>query len=175
MRKKLNKNKSYYTNAKSRKKRVLFWNVLTAVICSIIILTAIVYNLNKEEVQEAKAYDIDYGTCSFYADLCIGGSLDFNLTNPKGYVEYKLWEAGLKDETEFVFKLIDCESKWQVDAIGVNSNGTVDTGIWQRNSIHIKELSNADSFDWKKATDWAIAKRLRDGGWGAWSCNNKIY
>lgn len=69
--------------------------------------------------------------------------------------------------------IINCESRWQPDAIGVNKNGTYDVGLWQINSIH-KNLTNADKMDYKEATKWAIEKRLRDGSWNAWSCSRKL-
>lgn len=69
--------------------------------------------------------------------------------------------------------IINCESRWQEDAIGVNRNGTYDVGLWQINSIH-KDLTNAGKMDYKEATKWAIEKRLRDGSWNAWSCARKL-
>jgi hypothetical protein len=69
--------------------------------------------------------------------------------------------------------IINCESQWHPDAIGVNKNGTYDVGLWQINSIH-KNMTNADKMDYKEATKWAIEKRLRDGSWDAWSCSRKL-
>jgi len=69
--------------------------------------------------------------------------------------------------------LISCESKWDDQAKGHNTNGTYDLGLWQINSIH-KDISNTDKLDYKQATKWAIAKRLNDGNWSAWSCSRRI-
>lgn len=91
--------------------------------------------------------------------------------------EMKLWvlneikKAGLSiKEAEII---INCESRWKPDAIGVNKNGSYDVGLWQINSIH-KNMTNADKMDYKTATKWAIDKRLHDGSWSAWSCSRKL-
>ena len=165
MRKKLTKKKGYYTNAKSRKKRVRFWNIVAMLVVIFVLALAMMSLWDRTlEVTEVKAEMMWFS----------GGELEFDLTTDKGYVKHELWQAGLLDEWGFVEKMINCESGWKLDAMGVNTNGTVDTGPWQRNSIHFKTLSNADSFDLKKATEWAISKRLRDGGWGAWVCSRKV-
>lgn len=89
----------------------------------------------------------------------------------KEWVLQQVAEAGLNPrEAEII---IDCESRWNTDAMGFNYNRTADLGLWQINSIH-KDITNADKFDYKKATEWAIAKRLKDGHWGAWTCARKI-
>ena len=69
--------------------------------------------------------------------------------------------------------IINCESRWEPDAMGFNQNHTADLGLWQINSIH-KDISNADKLDYKKATEWAIEKRMKDGHWRAWSCSRKL-
>lgn len=66
-------------------------------------------------------------------------------------------------------RIINCESKFDVNAIHVNKNGTVDVGIYQINSIH-KDISLQDKIDYKKSTAWAIKKIKHDGGWQAWVC-----
>lgn len=69
-------------------------------------------------------------------------------------------------------QIVQCESQWRPDIIMMNDS-TVDVGLWQINSIH-KDISNADKLDYKKATDWAIDKRLKDTNWSAWVCNRKV-
>lgn len=87
------------------------------------------------------------------------------------WVLQQVAEAGLNpDEAEII---ITCESRWDPDAMGVNYNRTADLGLWQINSIH-KDISNSDKLDYKKATDWAIEKRLKDGHWRAWACARKL-
>ena len=89
----------------------------------------------------------------------------------KNWVLARVAEAGLNPaEAEAI---ISCESRWNPDAIGVNNNRTVDLGLWQINSIH-KDISNAEKLDYQKATDWAIAKRIKDGHWKAWYCSRKL-
>ena len=80
-------------------------------------------------------------------------------------------EAGLN--TYEAYAIIQCESSWNPDVISkLNTNGTQDLGLWQINSIH-KDISNIDKLDYIKSTKWAIAKRLNDGHFGAWTCSNK--
>jgi len=80
-------------------------------------------------------------------------------------------EAGLN--TYEAYAIIQCESSWNPDVISkLNTNGTQDLGLWQINSIH-KDISNIDKLDYIKSTKWAIAKRLNDGHWQAWTCSNK--
>jgi hypothetical protein len=87
-------------------------------------------------------------------------------TPMKKYVLTEIYKAGLNpDEAE---RIIDCESKWQNDRININNNKTYDAGLWQINSIH--KLNVTDALDYKKATRWAINKRLKDGNWSAWVC-----
>lgn len=70
---------------------------------------------------------------------------------------------------------IDCKDT-TIPPFNINTNGTIDVGIWRINSIHMNErakkegryISLADACDYKKATEWAIRKRLHDGNWSAW-------
>lgn len=88
----------------------------------------------------------------------------------KDYVLNEFKQAGL-DQYK-AYDIIQCESRWDTQALHVNSNGTVDLGLFQINQIH-KDISNQDKLDYKKATAWAINK-VKKEGWSAWSCNNKI-
>lgn len=89
----------------------------------------------------------------------------------KEWVLQKVAEAGLNPrEAEAI---INCESRWDPEAMGVNNNRTVDLGLWQINSIH-KDITSSEKLDYKKATEWAINKRLKDGSWRAWVCSRKI-
>ena len=89
----------------------------------------------------------------------------------KDWVLKQVAEAGLNPAEAEV--IINCESRWESDAMGVNNNRSVDLGLWQINSIH-KDISNADKLDYKMATSWAIQKRIKDGHWRAWSCSRKL-
>lgn len=89
----------------------------------------------------------------------------------KEWVLARVAEAGLNPREAEV--IINCESLWDPDAIGINKNRTADLGLWQINTIH-KDISNADKLDYKKATDWAIQKRMKDGNWRAWYCARRL-
>lgn len=88
------------------------------------------------------------------------------------YVRQEAINAGLNpDEVE---KIVKCESGFNPHAVNNrNKNGTKDMGLWQINSLH-RRISDADKFDYKKATKWAITKRLHDGNWSAWVCARKL-
>lgn len=90
----------------------------------------------------------------------------------KDYVLEEVKKAGLNPAE--ADKIISCESGWNNWAYGINTNGTTDFGLWQINSIHKGTISVEDRFDYKKATEWAINKRLRDGNWSAWTCSSKL-
>lgn len=71
--------------------------------------------------------------------------------------------------------IIQCESRWNPDALNVNTNKTADLGLWQINHpLHSKTISRQQSLDYQIATDWAINKRLNDGNWGAWVCSRVL-
>ena len=95
--------------------------------------------------------------------------------NPKGYLECQVYNGKITwEQHDRIAKVINCESRWNPEAINVNKNGTIDTGIVQRNSIHNKTLSTKDSFDYKKSIDWMINKMHKDGGLNAWVCNRLV-
>ena len=64
--------------------------------------------------------------------------------------------------------IITNESGWENWKHNTNSNGTIDTGLWQINSIHKNTISLQNRYDYKKGTAWAINKRLAEGNWNAW-------
>jgi len=129
------------------------------------------------QVTEAKFFDWGFITSTITDGIANAEleSVENTATQPelpmKEWVLQKIAEAGLNPQEAEV--IINCESRWDPDVIGFNYNRTVDMGLWQINSIH-KDISNADKLDYKKATDWAIAKRLKDGHWGAWYCSRKL-
>lgn len=90
----------------------------------------------------------------------------------KAYVLNEAKKLGLS--TVEVNIIVSCESKWDPNAYNdKNTNGSTDSGLWQINSIHTS-ISDADKMDYKASTKWALAKRLRDGSWSAWSCSRKL-
>jgi hypothetical protein len=97
-------------------------------------------------------------------------------------VEYQAEHATKLTDKEYVLDQVringlnpdeaDCiishESGWNKDAWNVNSNGSVDLGIWQLNSVHFKNIKPSQAFDVVQATRFAIMKRIADGNWNAW-------
>ena len=90
------------------------------------------------------------------------------------YVLQQAEEAGL-DRYE-VWALINCESNWNDTIVSkLNSNGTRDYGLWQISlPTHSNTISYKDALDYRKATTWAINKRLNDGNWSAWMCSKIV-
>ena len=86
------------------------------------------------------------------------------------YVLNEVKKAGLDPKKAEM--IIQCESGWEIWQDQVNNNGSIDRGLWQINSIHNFGVEN--SYNYKKATDWAIQKRLHDGNWSAWTCAKKL-
>jgi len=77
------------------------------------------------------------------------------------------------DEYENAMSVLSCENKTlNPNAINdQNSNGSIDVGIFQINSIHgftVEEMK-----DWKANVDFAYKLMKRDG-WSAWACSHKI-
>ena len=83
----------------------------------------------------------------------------------KDYILNEVAKAGLSvPEAEC---LIEHESGWANDC-NANKNLSTDCGIWRINSVHKKSISFADRLDYKKATAWSIARRLKDGNYNIW-------
>ena len=165
--------KTYYSNTKKRMKKVKTWNIIAIVVCVLIIILSVVLNTPKTyEVKEAEASTITYENCGVNTKVCADGTLEWDLTNPEDYTRYVFTKAGL--DAEYALRIAKCESGLNPWAIGVNTNGTIDRGYFQSNSIHRKTLSNEDAFDWKKNIDWTLNKVINDGGWGAWTCARKV-
>jgi hypothetical protein len=98
----------------------------------------------------------------------------------EAWIANRLKEAGLNPIEAFV--IISKESGYtnNENKFGVNTNGTIDAGTWQINSIHYGKkykhwqtgeeltLTLACVADKYCSTDWAISKRLNDQNWSAW-------
>lgn len=97
--------------------------------------------------------------------------IESHLTNAQSYMLSETLKYNLNPFE--MYAIIKCESEWNVDAFHVNTNGSVDFGVAQINSIH-KDISTGDKLDYRKAIDWMIQKRLRDGNFNAWTCFNKV-
>lgn len=98
--------------------------------------------------------------------------LKYDLQEIKDFVLNEAKSLGLNPAE--VEKIIRCESRWNPGAANYrNRNGSYDLGLWQINSVH-KSLSDKDKLDFKKATRWALAKRVNEGNWSAWYCAKKL-
>lgn len=84
------------------------------------------------------------------------------------YIRSEILKAGL-DPIE-VDCLHDHEADYNPNAFNINSNNTIDIGVWQINSIHIKSgsITLQCAANYECATQWAIKKRLKDKSWNAW-------
>lgn len=86
-------------------------------------------------------------------------------------------EGGLSfDEAITGMAIVNCESRWDKYAIGVNKDGSKDLGLWQiSEKYHGSKISREESFDVYASTRYAI-KLYRDWGnsWQAWTCSKYI-
>ena len=88
-------------------------------------------------------------------------------TDMKEWVKWKTGQAGLKWDD--VNCLISRESHWDDMAIFDNPNGAgVDRGLFMFSSIWHKEISNKDSFDYKKSTEHFIRIVKKDKNYHQW-------
>lgn len=88
----------------------------------------------------------------------------------KDYAWEQAKKAGL-DPVHLVM-IIEKESNWDSEAIGVNNNKTYDLGIAQWNSIH--KIPLQDKLDPYKSIDMMIAYRLKTGNYHAWVAAQKL-
>ena len=72
------------------------------------------------------------------------------------------------DQADNAYKVLACENgRLNPNAQGHNTNGSVDTGIFQINSIH--NVPSSYLKDWRTNVD--IAYQIYKGsGWSAWAC-----
>lgn len=86
------------------------------------------------------------------------------LTNEE-YIRAKFGDHG-----DVAVAIAKAESGLREDAIGQNTNGTIDVGCWQVNSIHLKKenLTLETLLDCKKATDWVYDNLYLYQGFNPW-------
>lgn len=66
------------------------------------------------------------------------------------------------------FKVLSCENhSLNPKARGISPNGSIDSGIFQINSVH--KIPERYLYDWRTNIDVAHQIYL-DSGWGAWAC-----
>ena len=83
------------------------------------------------------------------------------------------WEkVGQRDEANAI---ITCESRWNLNAFNINSNGTIDLGLYQFNSLHLKSglIDLKCLGDFKCQTKKAI-EMWQKKGWTPWVCNKLV-
>lgn len=74
--------------------------------------------------------------------------------------------------------IMRAESHYRSAAINVNSNGSVDFGCWQINSIHLKQIdtTKVNLLNCKDSTDIAFQIYSQQKGFGAWvAYNSGVY
>lgn len=73
---------------------------------------------------------------------------------------------------ELLVNLAKCESSMRKDAIGINTNGTYDAGLYQINSVH-KDITLLEKLDVYASTRWTVNK-IKEGDLHIWVCSHKI-
>lgn len=79
------------------------------------------------------------------------------------------------DEADNAFLILDCENKnLNPKATNHNKDGSIDRGIFQINSVHLKgKARGKDLFDYKQNIE--VAHRIySEQGWSPWSCSHKV-
>ena len=136
-------------------KLVVWFSVLFSLAC---LLLAVVYGLASVSLRMADKLFPAYVVPS----VEVPGKKPLSV---KDYVLNEVAKAGLN--VAEVECLIKNESNWANDC-NANTNLTTDCGIWRINSVHKAEISFADRLDYKKATAWSVARRLKDGNYNIW-------
>jgi hypothetical protein len=79
--------------------------------------------------------------------------------------------------TAEAIQIVQCESGFYADAVGTNTNGTQDHGLFQINDVHHEAFERAigrpwaDRYDPEANTAFAAWLFERAQGWGPWRCN----
>ena len=99
-------------------------------------------------------------------------TLDVKHTETPVTAEYSLIEhiciASNGEYCEILVNLAKCESSLNKDAIGVNTNGTYDSGLYQINSVHT-DISLAEKLDVYASTRWTVNK-IKESEGHIWVC-----
>ena len=80
-------------------------------------------------------------------------------------------------DAKIALSIVASESNFNAEAWNINSNGTIDIGIWQINSVHFSKESCSirDALDPIRATDCAY-RIFKESGWQPWTVfNNGAY
>lgn len=113
------------------------------------------------------AYKVDTSTVKHQEKLVGYSSI-------KAYIVEQAEKNGL-DPVD-IMMIIQGESHFNENAVGVNTNKTADLGLIQVNSIHIKSgsITLKCAGETKCAIDWLIKKRLADGNYSSWVVANNL-
>jgi len=76
------------------------------------------------------------------------------------------------ENCDVLVNLAMCESSMNKDAWHINTNNTLDVGLFQINSVH-KDISILEKFDVYASARWANEK-IKQGKGRIWVCWNKI-
>jgi hypothetical protein len=76
------------------------------------------------------------------------------------------------ENCDVLVNLAMCESRLNPEAIGVNTNRTVDMGLFQINSVH-KDISPLEKLDVYASARWANEK-IKSGQGSIWVCWDRI-
>ena len=72
-----------------------------------------------------------------------------------------------------VWSLINCESKWSVEAKHNNNKLGIDRGLFQINDRFHREVSNSCAYNYKCATKEAI-RIIKERGLAEWTCGKNL-
>ena len=161
-------NKTYRGKLTSRrkKKRLILVSSIVAT-AGIITIT----NLTIMGVQRVMGFIGDPVNQHTMVDVAFTRAVRAEEPTMREWIRQEIETAGLDWKTAEC--IITKESNWNVWATNWNTNGTIDYGTWQINSVHKNTISVEDRYDYKKATKWAIEKRKRDENWCAWVASKK--
>lgn len=159
-------------NTKRRKQERLKWKLIMVVTILGVMGIGISY-VNSITPVQAESYDLTLET----SPRGVQQATEVKEMTVKEHVMHLLVdEGGLSfDEAVTGMAIVNCESRWDSYAIGVNKDGSKDLGLWQINEkFHGKKISRAESFDVYASTRYAVGLYKSWGGWDAWSCYKKI-
>jgi hypothetical protein len=88
-------------------------------------------------------------------------------TDPDAWVAWRIAKAGLNPLEAAVVQVNESGYTNNDNRFNVNTNGSVDLGRWQWNSLHIKSghITIECAGNYRCSTEKAIEARLKDGSW----------
>lgn len=159
----LKKNHAYWTAKKLNKYSMKIWYFIIACMALVTVWAVINRQVNKGGLVDPRVSHV-------VTQVMASEPVVISCEDPKGYLECAVYQGKItwKDHDK-LSKIIECESKWNSNAINVNKNGSIDRGIFQINSVH-KSLKNEDAFNFKKNIDFGI-EMYKKQGVRPWVCS----